>query len=163
MEELYKDAFSEVFFILNKLQLRNRIPNNFVNFIQKNRNINYNPKFSDDVIFHPEMLKLETREILSLIYRSYLCSDDEKMKLLKDDEIKIKNENEIFTKNETINNQTIKIETNKNEIVGKEIAKDENNIKENKTDSNMQLIDTSKMNFFKKIYLKIKSFFKRSK
>ena len=48
MEELYKDAFSEVFFILNKLQLRNRIPNNFVNFIQKNRNINDKMKLLKD-------------------------------------------------------------------------------------------------------------------
>lgn len=75
----YNKALSEVDVILKNMpnELANKIPNNFKNMVNEEKDKNYNPKVNDLVI--KENLLPETIIILGLIYRDYLCSKKKEM------------------------------------------------------------------------------------
>ena len=83
MEEIYRDAFSEIYYILKQMSKENvnKISKSFITFIEKNRNLNYNPNLPPDILSNTEMLKNETRIVLSIIYRNYICSEKERKQL----------------------------------------------------------------------------------
>ena len=78
MKEIYMDAFSEVDAILNIMpsNLFNKIPLKFRQMISEYKNNSYNPRIEEPV--ENFELKDESKIILSLIYRDFLCSDEEK-------------------------------------------------------------------------------------
>lgn len=76
MKEIYMDAFSEVNAILNIMpsNLYNKIPLKFKQMISEYKNNSYNPRIEEPVEDYE--LKDETKIILSLIYRDFLCSNE---------------------------------------------------------------------------------------
>ena len=96
MKETYMDAFSEVDAILNIMpsNLFNKIPLKFRQMISEYKNNNYSPQIEEPVEDYE--LKDETKIILSLIYRDFLCSDKEKERLKARDAQKLKEEEEIL-------------------------------------------------------------------
>ena len=84
-------AFSEVYDIVHHMEetLYNKIPKGFIKMIEQNRDLNYkvNIDYSKD-INNQELLR-ETRIILSLIYRDYLCSGEKKKELLYKDKTEL--------------------------------------------------------------------------
>lgn len=88
MEQAYFDAFSEVYNILKQMSKENvsKISNNFITFIEENRNKNYNPNLPPDILSNTKILKEETKIILSMIYRNYICSEEERKELEIQDE-----------------------------------------------------------------------------
>lgn len=94
MKEIYMDAFSEVNAILNIMpsNLFNKIPLKFRQMINEYKNNSYNPRIEEPVENYE--LKDETKIILSLIYRDFLCSDEEKEQLKARDAQKLKEEEE---------------------------------------------------------------------
>ncbi|MBR3003108.1 MAG: hypothetical protein IKF38_06110 [Clostridia bacterium] len=94
MKEIYMDAFSEVDAILNIMpsNLYNKIPLKFKQMISEYKNNSYNPRIEEPVEDYE--LKDETQIILSLIYRDFLCSDEEKERLKARDAQKLKEEDE---------------------------------------------------------------------
>ena len=89
MKEEYREAFSEVEQILNLMptSLSNKIPTRFKNIISLEKSKEYIPKISEP--FEECELKEETTIILSVIYRDFLCSKEEKEKLLERDKNKL--------------------------------------------------------------------------
>ncbi len=94
MKEIYKDAFSEVDAILSIMPstLLSKIPLKLKQLITEYKNINYRPLIEEPIENHE--LKDETKIILSLIYRDFLCSNEEKEKLKIRDAQKLKEEEE---------------------------------------------------------------------
>ena len=94
MKEIYMDAFSEVNAILNIMpsNLYNKIPLKFKQMISEYKNNSYNLRIEEPVEDYE--LKDETKIILSLIYRDFLCSDEEKEQLKARDAQKLKEEEE---------------------------------------------------------------------
>lgn len=101
MEEAYKNAFSEVVYILQNSEedIIKKIPNNFIKFLKSNMSNTYivNIDLSNENWIYN--LKYETKAVLALIYRDYLVSSDERKILLEKEneeqqkyEEKIKNE-----------------------------------------------------------------------
>ncbi len=86
MEENYTKAFREVYMILNKCSKEeiNKIPNSFLEFIEKNMDIEYKPQIKFNENFEKSVLE-ETLLILALIYRDYLISKEERQILLQDE------------------------------------------------------------------------------
>lgn len=82
MKKNYKDALVEVNEVLKytDTNLVNKIPLTFKNFIKDNMSNDYSFSInnSEETIF-----KKETQTILSLIYRNYFCSKEEKAYLLE--------------------------------------------------------------------------------
>lgn len=81
----YQNALTEVEAILKLMSkdMLDKIPNSFLNFIEQKKSKSYIPNLNMELSLN------ETRAILSLIYRSYLCNAEEKRKLKIDDSIEL--------------------------------------------------------------------------
>ena len=92
MTSEYKKALSEINVILSLLSedMKSKIPQSFFEFVNKNKSETYHPDFDKELPLKEQKLMRETKVILSLIYRSYLCDEDTKRKLEIDDMIEIR-------------------------------------------------------------------------
>ena len=78
MKEEYRQAFAEVYeiFKLMPQELLDKIPENFYQMIEEERDTLYNPNIKEPI--ENQTLKNETVIILGLIYRDFLCSPEER-------------------------------------------------------------------------------------
>lgn len=92
MTNKYKNALSEMNRILNLLSedMKSKIPQSFIDFVNENKSETYDFNLDMDLPLKEQRLMKETKVILSLIYRSYLCDKEIKRKLEIDDIIEIK-------------------------------------------------------------------------
>ena len=144
MKEIYMDAFSEVNAILNIMpsNLYNKIPLKFRKMISEYKNNSYNPRIEEPVEDYE--LKDETKIILSLIYRDFLCSDEEKERLKARDAQKLQEEEEQLREKYNPDNIFNNRKTENVEIVTEPVAMVE-----------------YKESFFTRIINKIKNIFRR--
>ena len=94
-------AFSEVYDILNHLEeeLYNKIPTKFITFLEDNMDKEYIPNISYSKDISEQILLRETKVILSIVYRKYICSDEMKEKLKQEDYQIYKYEQELSNRN----------------------------------------------------------------
>lgn len=138
MEFNYKQALSEVWEILNysEKSIVEKIPQEFINFIIENKDKEYKCNIDFGSENWEESVKPETQAIIALIYRDYICSP-EKRKILIAEEIEeaIKREEKI--RQEYKNDNIFK---NKKTNISNEIK------------NNVDLIQTKKQPWYKKIF-----------
>ena len=83
MKNTINQAFSETYDVINHMskEMQEKIPKSFINLIKENRDLDYkvNIDYSKDI---KEQLLKETKIILSLVYRDYLCSSEKREELL---------------------------------------------------------------------------------
>ena len=147
IDDVYRNSFKEVYVILENTdnELLSKIPAKFMNFIKANMNNEYETKLDLNVDINTQPLLKETEAILSLIYRSYWATNEEKK------EIALKDKNEFIEKEKQ----------KKEEFQGKDIYKlfdERRNISEITLDNNLMII--KKENFLEKFFKKIISIFK---
>lgn len=149
MKEIYMDAFSEVNAILNIMpsNLYNKIPLKFKQMISEYKNNSYNPRIEEPVEDYE--LKDETKIILSLIYRDFLCSDEEKERLKARDAQKLQEEEEQLREKYNPDD----IFKNRNRVVPQEEQPSE--------ETRMTLVQEEK--WYQKIFNLIKNLFHRNK
>lgn len=97
MKTTTNQSFSEVYDVINHMskEMQEKIPKSFVNLIKDNRDLDF--KFYIDYsIDIKEQLLEETKVILSLIYRDYLCDKEKREKLLAIDLEEIRREETIL-------------------------------------------------------------------
>lgn len=92
MTTSYKNALAEVNCILNitSEEVRNKIPKSFLEFIKENMSKDYIFTFNKKEPLAKQPLMRETKAIISLIYRSYLCSPSQCKRYKIDDIIELK-------------------------------------------------------------------------
>lgn len=98
---VYENALAEVDSILKLMpeNLLHKIPKSFLDFVEQKKSKSYITNFNFDMPLYEQNLLKETRMILSLIYRSYLCDSKQSRKLKIDDIIELKkNQIEIHKK-----------------------------------------------------------------
>ncbi|MBP3708571.1 MAG: hypothetical protein J6J36_08280 [Clostridia bacterium] len=155
----YSEALVEVLEIINCLDEneRKKIPDEIIKFYEENKSTTYKPilNLNSDNISNA-ILKNKTREILAGIYIDYLCdNEDQKNEYIKE-----------LHKTEYGYEEEKKTEYEQLPIYAQELAAFENQKKEanNETDSiddTKALVNVDNQNIFMRIWLKIKSFFKR--
>ena len=93
MKSTINQAFTEVYDVINhmEIEMQEKIPKNFINLIKENRDLDYKLKINYKEDIKKQLLK-ESKIILSLIYRDYLCSKEKKEKLLQLDLEEIRRE-----------------------------------------------------------------------
>ena len=151
MNEMYKDAFSEVDAILELMpeKLLDKIPKRFRQIIKNEKSTDYKPKIKEPI--EEIELKEETLIILALIYRDFLCDNEEKEKIkLRDAKIIKELEEEI--RNKYSPDDIFKKQKNSNT---------ENAIENTKINKEVQLTIIEEK-WYKKIYKIIKNIFKRN-
>lgn len=84
MKKEYQEALAEVNVILENTEeeLINKIPNNFKKLIKDNMDNTHKIELQSDKELTEQNIKKETKQILALIYRDYLCTKEEKRKLI---------------------------------------------------------------------------------
>lgn len=91
MNIVYQNALAEVSTILPLLpkDLLEKIPKSLLNFIEQKRSKSYMLDVNLEKTLSEQNLLKETRIILSLLYRSYLCDSEQSRKLKIEDEIEL--------------------------------------------------------------------------
>lgn len=90
---------SEVYDIIYKMNLYNKIPQSFIELIKNNRDLQYKVNIDYSKNINEQNLQKGTRVLLALIYRDFLCSSKKKKELIKKDKEELsKMENELRKK-----------------------------------------------------------------
>lgn len=89
VDKRYQYALKQINDILENTEeeLTNQIPKQVKEFIQKNMDKNYESKIQKDKDLDKQELLPETEDILSLFYRNYWATEEEKIEFYKKDEI----------------------------------------------------------------------------
>lgn len=150
MKNTINQAFTEVYDVINhmEIEMQEKIPKKFINLIKENRDLDYklNINYKEDI--KKQLLK-ESKVILSLIYRDFLCSKEKKEKLLQLDLEEIRKEEKILREKYEID-----FEKRKKEKIGKTIEK-------TKEQDEKLPIKVEKEKWYKKISEFLKRLFKR--
>ncbi len=82
-----KQAFREVYDIIRHMEdeLSEKIPKSFKEILKENMDLAYPVKIDYGKSINEQELLHETRIILSLIYRDYLCSPEKRKELMEAD------------------------------------------------------------------------------
>ena len=148
VDEVYQNAFKEVSDILENTdeELIKKIPSKFIEFIRNNMNKNYITNINREIRISEQKLLRETEGILSLIYRTYWATEEEKREFSEENFKRI-----------------LETETRKKEnYIGKnvdEIFEKRKRASEN-TEKN-SLIVVKKEGFIKKMFKRILEFIKK--
>ncbi len=151
MRAVYKDALAEVDMILNYVDEESfsKIPEAYISFIKDNKS-DYIAKINPKKSLIEQKLLYETKVVLSVLYRDFWSSEEERKDLIKKEQEELKN----IEKNK-------KIKYNSEELF-KEKRKNtyqiQNNSKNNSQKNTQVLV--VRENFFEKILNKIKKLFK---
>lgn len=148
IDEAYRNSFKEVYVILENTEnkLLSKIPTNFMNFIKDNMNNDYETNIDPSVDIDKQKLLNETEAILSLIYRSYWATNEERKEF------------EIQDQKDFIENE----EKKKEEYPVKDIYQifeERKNINKIAIDNNLMVI--KKENFIKRFFKKILNIFQK--
>lgn len=150
MKNTINQAFTEVYDVINhmEIEMQEKIPQKFINLIKENRDLDYklNINYKEDI--KKQLLK-ESKVILSLIYRDFLCSKEKKEKLLQLDLEEIRKEEKILREKYEID-----FEKRKKEKI-------EKNIEKTKEQDEKLPIKVEKEKWYKKISEFLKRLFKR--
>ena len=151
MVNTINQSFSEVYDIIMHLEkdLYNKIPNGFMQMIKQNRDLNYvvNLDYSKDI--NDQELLRETRVILSLIYRDYLCSDEKRKTIIEKDKVELKQYEEEIKRKYDIEKIFDKKRSEEDRVEHQQIPKAD------------LPIEVKEKTFFKKIINKILSILKK--
>ena len=87
-----KQAFSDLSIIINMMpqDMKQKISTNFINLIEQHKDANYISKINPNIPIREQELSETTKIFLALIYRDYLCSADERKRLIIAENEKIK-------------------------------------------------------------------------
>ena len=98
--ENIENSFSEVFDILNNMEkeLYNKIPKKFIKFIDDNRNREYIPNIDYSKSIAEQNILHDTEIILSIIYRKYLCDENQKIQLQHLDNVELEDYQKMLEK-----------------------------------------------------------------
>ena len=136
-------AFSEVYDIVQYFEpnLYNKIPQKIIDLIRNNKDDNYIPNIDYSKSINEQKLLKETKAILSVIYRDYICKEDLKNKLKAYDYKKLE---------ENKNDYDVFLRKCKNTIGG-----------EQEQTKNIAMVEYIKDRFFIKLFKQLKKIFKR--
>ena len=154
MEETTKQAFSEVYDIIEHMEekIKEKIPKRFINFIKENMDLNYKIKVDYSESLGNQNLLHETKVLLSLIYRDYICDEKNKERLMQLDDEEIKRQEGILREKYKIDFDKIK-EQRETKVY---------NSKEEKMEEK-SLVMIKEEKWYKKIIKKILELFTRKK
>jgi hypothetical protein len=144
----YKQSLTELNTILHYMDIENfkKIPQKFINFINENMDTSYNPNISKNIPINEQNIKKDTRVLLALIYRDYLCDKEKKSELIQSEfKEKVLYENELREK------------YNPNNLF-KNTQKNTDKIQE---EQNIEVVVYKEQKWYQKIFAKILSILKK--
>lgn len=88
MNSINSEVYVDISIIIKMMpiEMKEKISKSFINFIEKNKSNNYVSNINPKIPIREQNIRKETKEMLGIIYRDYLCSNEERNKLLKQEE-----------------------------------------------------------------------------
>ena len=116
MEPKMRTALTEVNSILenSEEEITSKIPENFKEYVKKNMDKEFTPNIIPGLAIFAQPVSLEAKELLKLVYRDFLASNEERDFLIKKENKILKVEDDSNEKNENIKEE-IEIKVDKNE------------------------------------------------
>lgn len=154
MKQEYKEAFTEVNEIIKMMpdELVNKIPSKFREMLEDERDKEYKPNIQEPL--EKCKLKNETIIILGLIYRDFLCSQDEKRRLQEKDARELQEVQKVIE-------DEVRQKYNPDYIFKR---KKQNIVEDAQTnEENTSIIVVQEDRWYKKIFNIIKNLFKKNK
>lgn len=147
MNNINSEIYVDISVIISMMptEMKSKISNSFINFIENNKSNNYVSNINSRIPLKEQNIRKETKEMLGIIYRDYLCNDEERINLLQEEK-----------------RELTKLEAEKREIYNPDNIFKKNNLKENnkeKSIKNEVSIVEYKEPIIKRIIIKIKKLF----
>lgn len=149
MNNINSEIYVDISVIISMMptEMKSKISNSFISFIENNKSNNYVSNINPNIPLKEQDIRKETKEMLGIIYRDYLCNEEERINLLQEEK-----------------RELTKLETEKREIYNPDNIFKKNNLKENneeKSIKNQVSIVEYKESIIKRIITKIKNLFHR--
>ena len=141
--EIYVDI--SVIISMMPIEMKSKISNSFINFIENNKSKNYVSNINPNIPLKEQNIRKETKEMLGIIYRDYLCNKEERINLLQEEK-----------------RELTKLETERREVYNPDNIFKKNNLKENNDEKSIKneiSIVEYKESIIKRIITKIKNLF----
>ena len=147
MNNINSEIYVDISVIISMMptEMKSKISNSFINFIENNKSNNYVSNINPKIPLKQQNIRKETKEMLGLIYRDYLCNDEERSNLLKEEK-----------------RELTKLEAEKREIYNPDNIFKKNNLKENNEENSIKnevSIVEYKESIIKRMITKIKNLF----
>ena len=155
MNSINSEVYVDISIIIKMMpiEMREKISKSFINFIEKNKSNNYVSNINPKIPIREQNIRKETKEMLGIIYRDYLCSNEEHGELIKQEEQEIKQYEEELRQYE----EELRQKYNPNDIF-KNKQKEYNYEKEK---ANVAMVEYKKETLIEKILKFFKSRFKK--
>ena len=146
MEQRMRIALTEVNCVLENSEdeVLTKIPNKFKEYLNANMDREFTPNFIPGLAIFAQPISMEAKELLKLVYRDFLATEDERKILIQKEE-KILNTNAEQERNKQI--QTTPVDV---------FEKKEERPKENEPIKNLQLIKVEEK-WYKKLFRRLKN------
>lgn len=147
MNDINSEIYVDISVIISMMptEMKSKISNSFINFIENNKSNNYVSNINPKIPLKQQNIRKETKEMLGIIYRDYLCNDEERINLLQEEK-----------------RELTKLETEKSELYNPDNIFKKNNLKENNEENSIKnevSIVEYKESIIKRIITKIKKLF----
>lgn len=92
MNNIDSKVYADISIIINMMpdEMRQKISKGFINFIENNKDINYSSSINPNIPINKQNISKETKEILGIIYRDYLCDKQKQIELLNKEQDELK-------------------------------------------------------------------------
>lgn len=110
-------ALTEVYDIINQFEpnMYEKIPKNFIKYIEQNKDNNYFTEIDFSKSINEQNIRRETKIILSIVYREFICDKELRKKLIQYDFNIIEAEKkDIYNPNKKFKNRKERIEGTEN-------------------------------------------------
>lgn len=146
MEQRMRIALTEVNCVLENSEdeVLTKIPNKFKEYLNANMDKEFTPSFIPGLAIFAQPISMEAKELLKLVYRDFLATEDERKILIQKEE-KILNTNAEQEQNKKIQTAPVDI-----------FEKKEEKPKENEPIKNLQLIKVEEK-WYKKLFRRLKN------
>ena len=146
MEQRMRIALTEVNCILenSEEEVLTKIPNKFKEYLNANMDREFTPNFIPGLAIFAQPISMEAKELLKLVYRDFLATEDERKILIQKEE-KILNTNAEHEQKEKIQTAQVNV-----------FEKKEEEPKENEPIENLQLIKVEEK-WYKKLFRRLKN------
>ena len=91
MNKVNSEVYVDISIIIKMMpeEMRNKLSKKFIEFIENNKSTNYNSNINPEIPLKEQELRQETKEMLGIIYRDYLCSKEERARLIREEKIEL--------------------------------------------------------------------------
>lgn len=146
MEQRMRIALTEVNCVLENSEdeVLTKIPNKFKEYLNANMDKEFTPSFIPGLAIFAQPISMEAKELLKLVYRDFLATEDERKILIQKEE-KILNTNVEQEQNKKIQTAPVNV-----------FEKKEERPKENEPIKNLQLIKVEEK-WYKKLFRRLKN------